>query len=221
MSTYTLTDQMWLSDVLNWEKTSTLITFDWSILSFLFQSSFLSQYFFLDHPTKISNLDIILIQSNIKVSHTNASQLLYDSLMYDSVILLNTQSLAISTLFQTEYQEPFNVILVIAPELVNAFTEYFLTYIMSSTLNFTPSVVFDAYTNNLNFFYGEGCVHFFLFFLYVYFIIYFFSTLILLKWANFSNSHFLRFYYFFYSLSKETRIQFEAVTQTMVFFLIY
>jgi hypothetical protein len=31
----------------------------------------------------------------------------------------------------------------------------------------------------------------------------------------------MRFYYFFYSISKETRIQFEAVTQTMVFFLIY
>lgn len=172
----------------------------------------------MDHPTKISNLDIMLIKSNLK---TNSTQLLYDAYIYDSVVLLNIQNFTASPLLQTEYQEPFNAALIVAPELLPTFTDFFSLYVSSNSVNVLPSAVFDSYTNNVNFFYGEGCVHFFLFFLYVYFIIYFFSTLILMKWVNFSNSHFIRFYLFFYSISKETRIQFEAVTQTMVFFLIY
>jgi len=188
-------------------------------MSFLFQSSFLNQFLFTDHSTKISNLDVMLIQSNLTSNSSN--QLLYNAFMYDSVTLLNICNFSNSPLLQSEYQEPFNVTLILAPELLPTFSDFYTLYVASSTINVLPSAVFDSYSNNLNFFYGEGCVHFFLFFLYVYFIIYFFSTLILLKWVSFTSSHFMRFYYFFYSISKETRIQFEAVTQTMVFFLIY
>jgi hypothetical protein len=164
-------------------------------MSFLFQSSFLNQYLFTDHSTKISNLDVMLIQSNLTSNSTN--QLLYNAFMYDTVTLLNICNFATSPLLQNEYQEPFNVTLILAPELLPTFTDFYNLYIASTTINVLPSAVFDSYSNNLNFFYGEGCVHFFLFFLYVYFIIYFFSTLILLRWVNFSNSHFMRFYFFF------------------------
>jgi hypothetical protein len=105
--------------------------------------------------------------------------------------------------------------------LFSLFSEYINLFILNNSVNNSPSIVFDFYLSNLNFFYGEGCIQLFLFFIYIYFIIYIFTTSFLLKWVNFTVSHFYRFYYYFYSLSKETRIQFEAITQTMVFFLIY
>jgi hypothetical protein len=48
-------------------------------MSFLFQSSFLNQFLFTDHSTKISNLDVMLIQSNLTSNSTN--QLLYNAFM--------------------------------------------------------------------------------------------------------------------------------------------
>ena len=42
VSTYKSSNQMWLTDSLNWEKTSSLITMDWSLPSFITQSSFVN-----------------------------------------------------------------------------------------------------------------------------------------------------------------------------------
>jgi len=218
MSTYTLSDQVWLSDSLNWEKTSTITTFDWSIFSFIFQSSFLSNYVFNDFVLKLSTFDAMLIHLNLQI---RTSQFLYDSFVYDTILFLNLYYLPFSTLILSGYQEHVSSIMVLSPELSSLFIEYINTYIVYNLINNSPSAVFDTYLNNLNFFYGEGCLQLFLFFIYVYFIVYVFTTIFLLKWINFLATHFWRFFCFFYSLSKETRIQFEAVTQTMVFFLIY
>jgi hypothetical protein len=136
-------------------------------------------------------------------------------------LLLNLQYLPFTTLLVSEYQDPVSTILTLSPELVLLFIEYFNTFIIYSLINNSPSIIFDLYSDNLNFFYSEGCIQFLYVFIYIYFIVYSFSTTFLLKWVNFYMSHFLRFYYYFYSISKETRIQFEVVTQTMVFFLIY
>lgn len=218
MSTYTLSDQIWLSDSLNWEKTSVISTFDWSIFSFVFQSSFLSNYVFNDFMLKLSSLDAMLIHINLQI---RGSQFLYDSFVYDTILFLNIYYLPFSTLILSSYQEHISSVLVLSPELFLLFTEYINTFILFSLINTSPSAVFDSYINNLNFFYGEGCVQLFLFFIYIYFMVYIFTTVFLLKWVNFLITHFWRFYFYFYSISKETRIQFEAVTQTMVFFLIY
>ena len=64
MSTYKASDQMWLTDSLNWEKTSSLVTMDWTLISFLFQSFFVNQHFIIDNISKLSYLDTILIYNN-------------------------------------------------------------------------------------------------------------------------------------------------------------
>jgi hypothetical protein len=173
---------------------------------------------FNDHVTKLSTLDLIIIQTNSKIQ---SSQSLYNSFMYDSILALSVNNFNTLFFLQNEYQEPLNTILLIAPETSTVFYNFLNLYLMPTIFDVTPSVVFDIFTNNLNFYYGDGVVQFFLFFLYVYFFIYFFSTSISLKWSLFFNAHFTRFYYYFYSISKETRIQFEALTQTAIFFVIY
>ena len=48
VSTYKSSNQMWLTDSLNWEKTSSLITMDWSLPSFITQSSFVNKHVLFD-----------------------------------------------------------------------------------------------------------------------------------------------------------------------------
>jgi len=144
----------------------------------LFQSSFLNQYLIIDQISKFSHLDILLIQLNLK---TNNSLLLYNAFVNDIMLNLNVYYTPLSTLFQSEYQEIFSTLLLIAPELSIAFVEYFNSFIFSNILNSVPSPVFDIYMNNLNFYFSEGIIHFFLFFFYIFFIVYIFSSLISLK----------------------------------------
>jgi hypothetical protein len=142
---------------------------------------------FSDFILKLSTLDAMLIHSN---TQTRAPQFLYDSFIYDIILFLNIYYLPFSTLVLSEYQEHISSILILSPELFFLFTEYLNSYVMYSLINNSPSAVFDSYLNNLNFFYGEGCIQLFLFFLYVYFIVYLFTTVFLLKWVNFFTIHF-------------------------------
>ena len=125
------------------------------------------------------------------------------------------------SLFSSNYQDIFSLVMVLSPELVMAFSDYFSLCFGESKINFSPAAVFDSYSNNLNYSFSDSNAYFVLFFLYVWFLIYFFVLSNTLKWSiNFSN-HAIRFQYFFNNISKETRMQFEALLHTMVFFMFY
>jgi hypothetical protein len=143
--------------------------------------------FFTDFVVKLSTLDAILIHVNTQI---RTPQFLYDSFIYDTVLFLNIYYLPFSTLILSGYQEHISSVLILAPELSSLFTEYVNNYVLYNLINVSPASVFDSYVNNLNFFYGEGCVQMFLFFLYVYFIVYIFTTVFLLKWVHFFTTHF-------------------------------
>lgn len=142
---------------------------------------------FNDFIVKLSTLDAMLIHLNNSV---RSPQFLYDSFIYDTILFLNIYYLPFSTLILSTYQEHVSSVLVLAPELSSLFNEYINNYVLFNLINNSPSAVFDSYLNNLNYFYGEGCVQLFLFFIYVYFLIYIFTTVFLLKWVNFFTTHF-------------------------------
>jgi hypothetical protein len=142
---------------------------------------------FNDFTVKLSTLDSMLIHLNTKI---RTPQFLYDSFIYDSVLFLNIHYLPLSTLVVSSYQEYMSSILVLAPELSFMLNEYINNYVLFNSINNSPSSVYDSYLNNLNFFYGEGCLQFFLFFIYIYFIVYIFTNVFLLKWVNFFTTHF-------------------------------
>jgi len=218
MSTYKSNSQMWLTDSLNWEKILNVATHDWTLMSFLFQSSFVNQHLITDSVIKFSYLDSILIHTNSKA---NTIQNLYTSSMNDIIIQTNTCFLPLSSLFQSEYQETFSTTLILTPELSIMFNDYLTTYFLASSFNSLPSAVFDSYTNNLNFYVSTGVTYFILFALYAWFLVFFFTTIVSLKWSTPINAHFLRFYYYIFSISREIRIQLEVVLQTFVFFILY
>jgi hypothetical protein len=127
---------------------------------------------------KLSTLDAMLIHITTQV---RTPQFLYDSFIYDNILFINIHYLPITSLILSGYQEYISSILVLSPELSFLINEYVNSYVLFNLINTSPSAVFDSYTNNLNYFFGEGCLQFFLFFLYVYFIIYIFMNTLLLN----------------------------------------
>lgn len=132
----------------------------------------------MDCLSKLSYLDYLLLNSNIKLKH---SQILYESFLNDILINLNIYFLLFSSIFQSEYQEILSSVILIIPELILVFNEYYNIYYMAIIINKLPSPVFDTYVNNLNFYYSEGIIYFFLFFIFIFFIIYFFTIIISFK----------------------------------------
>lgn len=217
MQTYKYTDQAWLADSLNWEKTSSLVTADWSLVSFIFQSSFINQHFVIDTISKLTHLDLVLLTCNNGTSSLN----LFSYLMSDLSAQTATLFPMLSPLFQAEYQDTLSTFLLVSPELSLAFRDYTSVFWQASTFSTLPTAVFDSYINNLNHFMGEGVANVLLFVLYVWFVVYFLTQSLSLKWTNAVNAHVLRWYYYFFGMSREVRVQFEALSQTLLFILLY
>jgi hypothetical protein len=184
----------------------------------MYNSYFINQHLVIDSITKLSQMDTILIMSN---NYSSTFKTLFLSFVMDMNIEFFNLYLPYISLFNSNYQDIYSVVNLLSPELMLAFNDYFSSYFFSASVNFTPSSVFDSYVNNLNYSFSEGVVTFFMFFLYVWFIIYFVLTSTTLRWSLNYISHAVRFQYFFNNISKETRIQIEAVLQTIVFFMFY
>ena len=133
-------------DSLSQEYTDLLFINNQSIISFVVNSSFVNQHFALDHLTKLSYLDTMLLNSNMK--YYNNVQTLYIAFVEDLVLQTNTFFLPMSSLLQSEYQETFSTMLIVAPELSSMFNDYAYLYIMPNSFMNTPVAVFDSYISN-------------------------------------------------------------------------
>lgn len=146
---------------------------DSSFLSFLYNSFFVSHHLTIDSLTKLSQLDVIMLISN---SHYHSFKTLFLSLVLDVNTDMFNLYLPYLSFFNSRYQDIYSTISLLSPELILAFNDYFSTYFLASSINLSPSVVFDSYSNNLNYGFSEGIITFFMFFVYVWFIIYFVLT---------------------------------------------
>jgi hypothetical protein len=178
MSTYKSSDQLWLTDSLNWDKVSTIATSDFSFISFLYNSAFINQHLLTDFITKVSQLDIILIVSN---SYVFTFKTLYVYTLMDMNIDMFNLFISYLPLLNSNYQDVYSVVLLLSPELIFALTDFFSTYFFSSSINLVPASVFDSYVNNLNYSFHESVVTFVMFTLYIWFLIYFVLTSASLK----------------------------------------
>ena len=137
---------------------------DSSFLSFLYNSFFVSHHVVTDSITKLSQLDVIILMSN---NYTYSFKTLFISLVLDLNTDMFNLYLPYLSFFSSNYQDIYSVVTLLSPEVIFAFNDYFSTYFFSSSINFTPSAVFDSYTNNLNYSFSEGIITFFMFFIYI------------------------------------------------------
>lgn len=122
--------------------------------------SFVNQHLTLDYTTKISYLDTILINSNgLSSLHTS----FYIAYINDLYHVFSITFLPLMALFSSSYQDIYSVILLISPEIILAYTDYFNLYYMPTFINMQVVTCFDSYTNNLNYIFGEGILSLFMF----------------------------------------------------------
>lgn len=216
LESYLSNDSLWLEDALNWDEAFDLALSDVTLYSFLTTPFFYNSHFFTDSLIKLSFLDIMFL---IETNKNTYSKELYDFFIWDLVSIIYNKFLPLQFLFYTDYQDFLMIMLYYSPELTLALTDYINIYWSNSTLSYITSAVFDLYSDSLNSAISEFVEYFILFFFFVWFVILFVNIFHFTKWNNPLETYFVRLYYYIYSMSKEMRMQFEAML--FVFFLFF
>jgi hypothetical protein len=167
LESYLDNDSLWLEESLNWDEAFDLALSDITIFSFFTTPTFYNGHFFLDSITKISFLDIMLINETNKIAY---SKELYDSFIWDLTSLVYNKFLPLQFIFYTDYQDYLAVILYYSPELALGLIDYVNLYWTNNVLNYTPAAVFDLFNDALNSTLSEFTEYFILLFFFFYII---------------------------------------------------
>jgi len=211
-------DSLWLEDAVTWEEAFDLALSDFVLYNFFTTASFFNNHFFLDSFVKLSFLDILLISETNKYTF---SKELYDLFVWDISINFYNKFFPIQFLFYTDYQDFISILMYYSPELILGLSDYIDSYWFKTAVNYTPAIVFDLFQDSINSSLTEFTEYLILFIFFAWIVVIFVNVFHVLKWNNSTESYLTRFFYYLYSLSKESRIQFEAFLQTFFFFIFY
>jgi len=218
LESYLDNDSLWLEDAVNWEEAFDLVLSDFTIYNFLTTPFFFSSHFFLDSFTKLSFLDVMFL---IETNKNTYSRELYDLFIWDLTSTVYNKFLPLQFLFYTDYQDFIVVLLYYSPELMLALTDYINIYWLNSSFNYSPAAVFDIFNDSLNTAVSEFVEYFILFFSFIWAVVIFINIFHLVKWNNPLEAYMIRLFYYFFSSSREMRIQFEVLLQFFFFFFFY
>ncbi len=211
-------DSLWLEDVLNWEDSFDVALSDFTIYNFFTTSFFFNSQFFLDSFVKLSFLDIIFLLESNKTTYTRE---LYDLFIWDVTSSFSIKFLPLHFLFYTDYQDFIATLLYYSPELILALNDYINIYWYNSFLNFTPSAVYDLFNDSINSSISEFVEYFILFFFFIWIVVIFINFFNFFNWNNPLEIYFTKFLTYLFSISRESRVQFESLLQTFFFVLFY
>ena len=215
---YNSIDTFFIDESLNWDEAFSLIFTDLTPFTFLLLAIFTNVHFFLDNPTKLSFLDVMLLTEKVSLETTNN---LYVFILRDLHNLLDNHFLIASHIFYLDYQNFVTLVTYHNPELALALNEYFLYNFYSTTTSHLPSVLFDTYTDSLNTTISEFLEHIFLLFVFVWIILLLVFNLRITKWEQASDPYLVRVYNYLFWISKEIRLQFDALIQAFFFIFLY
>lgn len=211
-------DSLWLSDSLNWELAFTIFFNDFTLYDVLATPFFSSSFFFLDSHTKFSFLDVMFALTS---SNLNISKEFYYAYAWDAANNFSKKYLPAQFFFYVDYQNYMTILLYRSPELIAALDDFLNLYWVKAVLRNTPSVVFDLFGDASNRLLAELTDYFFVVLAFMWILAFISAICDLLKVDNPVEAYLLRITHYFYSLSRETRIQTEAALQTFFFFLLY
>lgn len=218
IQSYIDNDSIWLESSLNWEEAFDLILTDFTIYNIFLTPFFFNSHFFLDSHIKLSFLDILFITETNKFTF---SKQFYDLFIWDVINSFSMKFLSLQFLFYTDYQDFLLMITYYSPELVLALNDFINIYWLNSIFSWTPAVVFDSFHDSINSSISEFMENISLFFLFAWLIALFINVFNILKWNNPLETYMVRIFNYLYSVSKESRAQFESVLQTFFFFIFY
>ena len=196
----------------------------WVSLSSVLTPNFTNQHFLIDFITKLSYLDtVILASSTWQFYDVKFIKSLYTALNYDIILKGNVHNLPLFFQLNFEYTDRVSDVLLLTPELSFGLIDYTLTYTSPSYFDVNVSSIFDSYISVWTplSIYSADSASIFLFLLLTLSIVIELLSVLLLSVRNVVNFQFLRTYYYIFSISREIRIQFEVVLQTIAFFIFY
>ncbi len=218
LSSYLDNDSLWLDGILGWDDTFDAATRDYNIFSFLTGTFFVGSHFALDSMTKLSFLDTMLLN---EFDSVNFSRQLFDFSMWDLATSIPNSFLLTQLFFFTDYQDFIVSVLHYSPELTIALLEYIHIYWTNFAVNFTPSAVFDVFSDSLPSFLSEFLDYNTAFFFFTWSAIYTVSPLTALKWNNMVDAYLVRLHSYLFVVSREARIQLEATLTTVFILVLY
>jgi len=215
LESYLNNDSLWLEDAVNWEEAFDLVLTDFTIYNFLTTPFFFGSFFFLDSFTKLSFLDLIFMLETNKAVY---SRELYDLFLWDITSVISNKFLPLQFLFYTDYQDFMVIMLYYSPELMLGLSDFINSYWMSTVFSFTPAIVFDLFSDSLNTAISEFAEYVILFFFFIWIVVIFINIFQLIKWNNPIEIYMVRLFNYLFSISRETRLQFESFLQIFFFF---
>lgn len=218
IQTYIDNDSIWLESAVNWEEAFDLILTDFTIYNLFITPFFFNSHFFLDSHVKLSFIDILFI---IETNKLTFSKEFYDLYIWDILSTFSIKFLSLQFLFYTDYQDLVLMIAYYSPELIIALDDFIDIYWLNSVFSWTPAIVFDSFHDALNATISEFFENITLFFFFAWVVAIFINIFNLLKWNNPLEVYVFRLLNYLYSVSKESRAQFESVLQTFFFFVFY
>ena len=218
LESYFDSDTLWLEDTINWDEVYELACGDHNVFSFLTLTTYINVHFFLDSITKVSFLDLTFILESQKMT---ALLNFFDYFLWDVITPLSYLFFPLQFLFFTDYQDFLILLLQHSPELAFALLDFTLSYWLGSSLNLTPSSVFDSFSDSLNISLSEFVEYFSAFFIFFWAALFFFGLFRIATWGNVLEVYLVRVFAYLFSASRETRLQFEAVLQVTFFFVLY
>ena len=216
--TFNNIDTFFIDESLNWDETFSLLFTDYTPFSFSLLAFFTNSHFFLDSPVKFSSLDALILRE--RTDYTTVSSL-YAFLLQDLLSSMDVYFLLPNHLFYLDYQNFIVLMVYHNPELTIALNEHYTQDYYSLTLEHNPSTLFDVYNDNLNISTSEFLEHFFLFFIFIWLTVLSFFNFRLNTWDKSAEPYLTRAYNYLFSISKEVRLQFDAVVQAFFFVFLY
>lgn len=207
---------LWLDDSLNWDDSFELVTSEYNVFSALTSAFFLNSHIFLDWFVKLSTLDLLFLSST---DSTQAPLTLFAGLIQDYSLLFSTSLMMLPFLFYTDFQDLVSTVAHYSPELILGLRDFISILWLSASINFSPAASFDAYQDTVGTSSAEFIEYLSSFGPFVVNVLSLIVITRLISLNNASDAYASRAYYYLYSISTESRLQFEAGLQA--FFLVF
>ena len=218
LQSYFDNDAFWLDDVISWDESFDLFLSDYNIFFFLTSPFFVNIHFFLDSFVKMSFLDVILLaETDSKLF----SRELFDFVMWDNLYYLSNTFFYSQVLYYTDYQDFFVVVLYHSPELTLALNDFVSSYWLNAAISLVPHAVFDIFSDSLNSSIDELVKYMFLFIAFIWVFILVNGEARVQSLFSILNPTMTRLESYFFSWSRDTRMQFEAALVILFLMFLY
>lgn len=207
---------LWLDDSLNWDDSFDLVTSEYNVFSALTSAFFLNSHIFLDWFVKLSTLDLLFLSST---DSTQVPLTLFAGLIQDYSLLFSTSLMMLPFLFYSDFQDLVSTVAHYSPELILGLRDFISILWLSASINFSPAASFDAYQDTVGTSSAEFIEYLSSFGPFVVNVLSLIVITRLISLNNASDAYASRAYYYLYSISTESRLQFEAGLQA--FFLVF